>query len=119
LVNPSADTDSIAQYMSSQMTAGSSDFAKFSKAVIGIFASLQKMEKSTQTFNAKQGQGQKIQSEKYVKEIADSYVALKGDYNYVFDVAGENTRLEENKMEQLDLMVENMVKQFIKGKLND
>jgi len=32
---------------------------------------------------------------------------------------GTGRELKENKMEQLDLMIENMVKQFIKGNLND
>ena len=36
----------------------------------------------------------------------------------VTDVNGER-KLAENKMTELDLMVENMVKQFIKGNLND
>jgi len=33
--------------------------------------------------------------------------------------SGTNRQLKENKMTELDLMIENMVKQFIKGKLND
>ena len=122
LSKASDDIDAIANYMSSQMQKGNSDFADFSKAVLGIFASLQKMEKSTQTFNAKQAQGGRgpKQSQKYVKEIAENYVTLKDDYNYVFRIATDvNTQLEENKMTELDLMVENMVKQFIKGNLND
>jgi len=115
LNNPSADTAAIAEYMSGQMTAGDTEFADFSKAVVGIFASLKKMEKNTQIYNAKQGQGRKSDASSYVNEIAVSYVALRDDYNHVFGVAGETKKLAENKMTELDLMVENMVKQFLKG----
>lgn len=37
----------------------------------------------------------------------------------VKDATGGGRELKENKMTELDLMVENMVKQFIKGNLND
>lgn len=115
LNNPSADTAAIAEYMSGQMTAGNTKFADFSKAVVGIFTSLKKMEKNTQIYNAKQGQNRRQDASNYVSEIAASYVALRDDYNHVFGIAGETTKLAENKMAELDLMIEHMVKQFLKG----
>jgi len=44
--------------------------------------------------------------------------AMKEAINQALAVGGQET-IAENKFEQLDLMVENMVKQFIKGSLND
>ena len=43
---------------------------------------------------------------------------MKEAINQALAVGGQ-TAIAENKFEKLDLMIENMVKQFIKGNLND
>ena len=55
-------------------------------------------------------------------ELADAAIqefgAMKEAINQALSVGGQE-KIAENKFEQLDLMIENMVEQFIKGNLND
>ena len=85
--------------------------------VLDVYKRLKKIQGASTEFT-KAGPEQSMS---YAFEIAENYNSLDEDLK---GLIGNPTKaaqagLTENKFEQLDLMIENMVKQFIKGNLND
>ena len=87
------------------------------------------MRLNTTEYSAVKGgskKGAKTNPVDYLDQIALDYTDMKDEYKDIFSAAGDlggsttaKAAFTENKMKELDLMIENMVKQFIKGNLND
>ena len=85
--------------------------------VLDVYKRLKKIQGASTEFT-KAGPEQSMS---YAFEIAENYNSLDEDLKGLIGdpTTAAQAGLAENKMEQLDLMIEKMVKQFIKGKLND
>ena len=95
------------------------------KAMKDFFNGLYKAEEKTKQYVSQKGGGNFSNANEALKEYdaADAFLVtllslLSGTTKKEADIKKDRT-LEENKMTELDLMIENMVKQFIKGNLND
>ena len=107
--------DALISNIDASVKKGADDTEKKAAIVIQqMNLALENSQEATQKITAYASSGVKTTGDEAVKalkqaETATKELALKG-YKYT---------ITENKMTELDLMVENMVKQFIKGKLND
>jgi hypothetical protein len=123
------DATAVANYARKQMTSGTSPFAKLVTNIDNVNKRLQNMRLNTTEYSAVTG-GSKAgiaTASEYLDSLATDYTDMKKEYRDIFTAAGDFTSASaqakaaftESKMKELDLMIENMVKQFIKGKLND
>ena len=123
----SDDVVSVANYARDQLTGAGGAIADLTKSITDIQKRLQNMQYNTQEYSAEKAGGTAIKSATdYISALATDYTEIKKDYKNVFTAGGRAdltqataAGIAEQKMRELDLMIENMVKQFIKGNLND
>jgi hypothetical protein len=122
-----ADSDvvAVADYARDQLTGRSSPVRALTQAITNIQKRLQNMQYNTQEYAAEKG-GSTATSLKnatdYIDALATDYTNMKKEYKDVFTAApggdltyAQRKGIAEQKMKELDLMIENMVKQFLKG----
>ena len=129
----SEDPTAVAEYFANQLTSGtaaSNPIKELSQNLINIQKRLKNMELNSDEYVAAKAdskyKGIKGAND-YIDQLATDYTEMKKEYKDVFTIAGDFTgastqaqaAFTEQKMKELDLMIENMVTQFIKGKLND
>jgi hypothetical protein len=91
---------------------------KFVEALRELYKSNQKIERYASTGDTSVGNDALDSLNKADDAFIGLSIAIQGTNKSAKDIK-KDRKLDENKMTELDLMVENMVKQFIKGNLND
>ena len=121
------DVISVANYAREQLAGAGSPVEVLTKSITDIQKRLQNMQYNTQEYSAEKTKTSPVRSAReYIDALATDYTEIKKDYETVFTAGGQaditharTKGIAEQKMKELDLMIENMVKEFIKGNLND
>jgi len=125
----SEDATAVAEYFAKQLTSGtptSNPIKKLSQNLINVQKRLKNMELNSDEYVAKKAGsrfGGLKGTDDYIDQLATDYTEMKDEYKEIFTIAGDfgsastkaQTAFAESKMKELDLMIENMVKQFLKG----
>ena len=91
---------------------------KFVEALRELYKSNQKIERYASTGDTSVGNDALDSLTKADDAFIGLSIAIQGTNKSAKDIK-KDRKLDENKMTELDIMIENMVKQFIKGNLND
>jgi len=108
LKSPADTSTSVAEYLKDQMsTAGPGIFKTIKDNISNVYARLDNMEKNTMEYAAVKGGGEGIKTdpEDYIREIATDYTNIKAEWNAVFSTAKSTTRITESKMQSLDDLI--------------
>lgn len=102
---------------------------KFETAFKGFQSAFDSVAKAKESVGLYSTSGKATDGNQAITDLLDYKTALKAVFTALakvptgekagFEDGVDTSKLDENKMTELDLMVENMVKQFIKGNLND
>ena len=109
LKSPADTSTSVAEYLKDKMNApgAPSVFKTIKDNISNVYARLDNMEKNTMEYAAVKGggEGKRTDPEDYIKEIATDYTNIKTEWNTVFSTAKSTTRITESKLESLDDLI--------------